>query len=73
MTAKTEPTDFLEELLAASEGEVISDEETEVKVARKHGPRARECPRCSGMGFIQVYWHIDGGRCFKCGGSGRVA
>ena len=28
------------------------------------------CPKCSGTGFIRYYGHIDGGRCFKCNGSG---
>lgn len=28
------------------------------------------CRRCGGHGFIQCYGHVEGGRCFECGGSG---
>lgn len=28
------------------------------------------CSRCSGAGFFTCYGHINGGRCFKCGGTG---
>ena len=28
------------------------------------------CSRCNGRGFLPEYRHIDGGRCFKCGGCG---
>lgn len=30
------------------------------------------CPKCDGTGFIQVYGHVQNGRCFKCGGAGAV-
>lgn len=30
------------------------------------------CPKCDGTGFIQVYGHVQSGRCFKCGGAGAV-
>lgn len=30
----------------------------------------RECSRCSGKGHLHEYIHVQGGRCFKCGGSG---
>lgn len=29
------------------------------------------CPRCGGTGHLWGYEHVDGGMCFKCGGSGR--
>ena len=29
------------------------------------------CQRCGGEGWISCFGHIDGGRCFDCGGSGR--
>lgn len=29
------------------------------------------CSRCGGTGFINYFTHIDGGRCFKCGGTGN--
>lgn len=32
--------------------------------------RLRPCPRCSGRGHFDAYAHIDGGRCFRCGGTG---
>lgn len=28
------------------------------------------CPKCSGTGWLPYMTHVDGGRCFKCGGSG---
>ena len=28
------------------------------------------CPRCGGAGWMDCYRHVDGGRCFDCGGSG---
>lgn len=30
------------------------------------------CPRCSGNGRIVGFSHIVGGRCFECGGAGKV-
>lgn len=30
----------------------------------------RKCPRCGGEGEIHAYWHVEGGVCFRCGGSG---
>lgn len=32
---------------------------------------AETCMRCAGAGYFNAYRHIDGGRCFGCGGSGR--
>ena len=29
------------------------------------------CPRCNGAGRISYYGHVEGGICFKCGGTGR--
>ena len=29
------------------------------------------CSRCGGEGWISCFGHIEGGRCFDCGGSGR--
>jgi len=31
-----------------------------------------ECPRCGGSGELEVFRHIQGGRCFECGGKGVV-
>jgi hypothetical protein len=31
------------------------------------------CPKCEGHGTIRAYSNVQGGVCFKCGGSGRVA
>ena len=28
------------------------------------------CPKCGGSGYISCYGHVEGGRCFKCNGSG---
>lgn len=28
-----------------------------------------DCPRCAGLGFIQAYQHIHGGRCLQCDGT----
>lgn len=29
------------------------------------------CPKCGGSGFLEAYWRIAGGVCFKCGGTGE--
>ena len=29
-----------------------------------------KCPKCGGQGYIYGYDYIDGGRCWKCGGTG---
>jgi uncharacterized phage protein len=29
------------------------------------------CPRCAGTGYVPQYAHIDGGRCYECGGTGK--
>jgi hypothetical protein len=29
------------------------------------------CKRCQGKGGIDSFLHVDGGRCFSCGGSGK--
>jgi len=31
-----------------------------------------ECPRCDGSGELEVFRHIQGGKCFECGGKGVV-
>ena len=31
------------------------------------------CPKCEGHGTIRAYSNVQGGVCFKCGGSGEVA
>jgi chemotaxis response regulator CheB len=30
----------------------------------------RACTKCDGKGTIRGFGHIDGGRCFRCGGKG---
>lgn len=35
--------------------------------------RMTECDRCNGNGTIRGYSHVQGGVCFKCGGTGKVA
>jgi len=30
------------------------------------------CERCGGLGTIQAFYYIEGGRCFDCGGSGNL-
>jgi len=30
-----------------------------------------ECPRCSGTGTVNGYEHVQGGKCFRCGGNGE--
>ncbi len=30
------------------------------------------CPKCLGTGNISAFGHISGGRCFTCGGTGKV-
>lgn len=32
-----------------------------------------DCPKCDGEGYIREYAFIQDGRCFKCGGSGKIA
>lgn len=29
------------------------------------------CPKCGGSGWIDCYYRVEGGRCFKCGGTGH--
>jgi len=41
------------------------------KEMEKEGTKI-ECPNCSGTGEIKLYQHIEGGKCFTCGGSGYV-
>lgn len=31
-----------------------------------------ECPKCGGLGVLLSYYYVDQGRCFKCGGSGKI-
>ena len=31
---------------------------------------SNKCPRCGGRGYLYGYEHIEGGVCFKCGGTG---
>tara|TARA_R110000824_G_scaffold221219_1_gene408336 strand:- start:695 stop:1138 length:444 start_codon:yes stop_codon:yes gene_type:complete len=30
------------------------------------------CNKCDGSGYIRAFGHIAGGRCFACGGAGKV-
>ena len=30
-----------------------------------------KCKKCKGAGTLDAYSHICGGRCFRCGGSGK--
>lgn len=30
-----------------------------------------KCQKCDGSGFIPCFSHVEGGRCFRCGGNGR--
>jgi hypothetical protein len=30
------------------------------------------CPKCSGKGTIRAFMHRDSGKCFQCGGAGRI-
>ncbi|MDU4051128.1 MAG: hypothetical protein E7H33_09450 [Clostridium perfringens] len=31
-----------------------------------------DCPKCSGEKKLKEYAHVEEGRCFKCGGTGRL-
>jgi hypothetical protein len=31
-----------------------------------------KCGKCDGKGVIRAYMHLDGGKCFGCGGAGVV-
>ena len=44
-----------------------------VKVDRNntHYYTDTRCPKCGGTGYIPGYEHVEGGVCFRCGGSGR--
>lgn len=35
--------------------------------------RGTECPRCAGRGHIAAFQHVQGGVCFKCGGTGDTS
>lgn len=39
---------------------------------RAEAARARpgSCARCGGLGYISAFKHVDGGRCYGCGGEG---
>lgn len=30
------------------------------------------CPRCTGSGLVPRFYHNDQGRCFRCGGGGKI-
>lgn len=30
----------------------------------------KKCKKCNGSGTIAGYYHVSGGRCFRCGGNG---
>jgi hypothetical protein len=34
--------------------------------------KTADCPKCTGSRKIQAFSHIESGRCFLCGGSGRI-
>lgn len=29
------------------------------------------CKKCGGNGYVREYVHVEGGRCYRCGGSGK--
>lgn len=43
------------------------------KTAAAEALAAGACPRCAGTGRVPQFQHVDGGRCFDCGGSGKRA
>jgi len=48
---------------------IVADvrEAERVKAARA---RPGACSRCGGLGYISAFRHVDGGRCYSCGGEG---
>lgn len=40
------------------------------QTTRKDRAASGECERCRGRGHIAMYSHVQGGVCFKCGGTG---
>ena len=32
-----------------------------------------ECIKCDGSGYINAFGHINGGKCFLCNGTGKIA
>lgn len=36
-----------------------------------HYYTSTRCPKCGGTGYLKYYVHVEGGVCFRCGGTGR--
>lgn len=50
--------------------EIVSAVEIKAKV--KSAEQLKECSRCNGSGVLPWLTHVEGGRCFGCGGIGKI-
>lgn len=53
---------------------IAGDEEGFVAYQRKCQAEiaaSNECYKCAGKGRIRGFGHIEGGKCFACGGTGK--
>lgn len=44
----------------------------EVDTTKSKTKKPKTCPRCLGNKTFEHLAHVDGGRCFKCGGTGTI-
>jgi len=54
---------------AERDAKIIAARESGMTHAAKLNPAA-SCTRCDGKGRIRGFSHVEGGRCFACGGAG---
>ena len=44
----------------------------EVDPTKKKARKPRKCDRCNGHGYMEHVSHVEGGKCFKCCGIGKI-
>lgn len=50
---------------------IVRSENVAKLTTRTRAERGDECGRCGGRGYLSCFKHVQGGVCFKCGGSGN--